>query len=110
MRQALDLWVRALLPFFPHSLAVIARLCRPFGPGERSSQMSMTVDGEIIHFDNVGLRYGTDRRPTLSKWMIRSEEHNSELQSLMRSLSAVFCLNKKNNEYTQAFIVSIIVH
>ncbi len=23
--------------------------------------MSMTADGEIIHFDNVGLRYGTDR-------------------------------------------------
>src|SRR3546814_7534474 len=27
----------------------------------------------------------------------RSEEHTSELQSLMRISSAVFCLNKKNN-------------
>src|SRR3546814_20448192 len=27
---------------------------------------------------------------------IRSEEHTSELQSLMRSSSAVFCLKKKN--------------
>src|SRR3546814_3259880 len=27
----------------------------------------------------------------------RSEEHTSELQSLMRSSYAVFCLNKKNN-------------
>src|SRR3546814_8910803 len=27
----------------------------------------------------------------------RSEEHTSELQSLMRNSYAVFCLNKKNN-------------
>src|SRR3546814_5256668 len=30
----------------------------------------------------------------------RSEEHTSELQSLMRISSAVFCLKKKNNNYT----------
>src|SRR3546814_2917578 len=29
---------------------------------------------------------------------IRSEEHTSELQSLMRSSYAVFCLKKKNNK------------
>src|SRR3546814_1105853 len=29
----------------------------------------------------------------------RSEEHTSELQSLMRSSYAVFCLKKQNNEY-----------
>src|SRR3546814_8675800 len=30
----------------------------------------------------------------------RSEEHTSELQSLMRNSYAVFCLNKKNNTTT----------
>src|SRR3546814_3472211 len=30
----------------------------------------------------------------------RSEEHTSELQSLMRISYAVFCLKKKNNNYT----------
>src|SRR3546814_2434967 len=30
----------------------------------------------------------------------RSEEHTSELQSLMRNSYAVFCLKKKNNIYT----------
>src|SRR3546814_5034228 len=30
----------------------------------------------------------------------RSEEHTSELQSLMRISYAVFCLKKKNSEYT----------
>src|SRR3546814_4875306 len=31
---------------------------------------------------------------------IRSEEHTSELQSLMRSSNAVFCLKKKNIQKT----------
>src|SRR3546814_9089794 len=33
--------------------------------------------------------------------MERSEEHTSELQSLMRISSAVFCLRKKNNQTSQ---------
>src|SRR3546814_9141387 len=33
----------------------------------------------------------------LLELMARSEEHTSELQSLMRSSSAVFCLKKKNS-------------
>src|SRR3546814_4338944 len=32
---------------------------------------------------------------------LRSEEHTSELQSLMRISYAVFCLNKKNKEQTK---------
>src|SRR3546814_8711241 len=32
----------------------------------------------------------------------RSEEHTSELQSLMRTSYAVFCLKKKNTTHTQA--------
>src|SRR3546814_2317924 len=34
----------------------------------------------------------------------RSEEHTSELQSLMRISYAVFCLQKKNTQHTQATI------
>src|SRR3546814_2840936 len=40
------------------------------------------------------------RRPPLrqsNKFAVRSEEHTSELQSLMRISYAVFCLKKKNN-------------
>src|SRR3546814_7318922 len=33
----------------------------------------------------------------LQRWTIRSEEHTSELQSLMRISYAVFCLKKKTN-------------
>src|SRR3546814_6231025 len=35
------------------------------------------------------------------KAAIRSEEHTSELQSLMRTSYAVFCLNKTINQITQ---------
>src|SRR3546814_6671714 len=37
----------------------------------------------------------------LGKVVIRSEEHTSELQLLMRISYAVFCLKKKNNTHVQ---------
>src|SRR3546814_2777233 len=40
---------------------------------------------------------------------VRSEEHTSELQSLMRISYAVFCLQKKTN-YTQQNIATIFGH
>src|SRR3546814_5592637 len=40
-------------------------------------------------------RWSAGRPPTSTS---RSEEHTSELQSLMRSSYAVFCLKKKNNK------------
>src|SRR3546814_7210596 len=45
----------------------------------------------------------TSNRTTKStawKRRYRSEEHTSELQSLMRISYAVFCLNKKNHKHT----------
>src|SRR3546814_10458219 len=38
----------------------------------------------------------------------RSEEHTSELQSLMRNSSAVFCLQKKNNIYDNHYMNIIL--
>src|SRR3546814_10463475 len=47
-------------------------------------------------------KYGTptDESSGLLKWVFqqRSEEHTSELQSLMRISYAVFCLKKKKNK------------
>src|SRR3546814_4427411 len=42
-----------------------------------------------------------DGDPSRSLAAERSEEHTSELQSLMRIPYAVFCLQKKNNEFKQ---------
>src|SRR3546814_10491501 len=64
------------------------------------------IDLDIRHFfDSVDhghlraileqrVRDGVIRR-MIDKWLARSEEHTSELQSLIRISSAVFCLKKK---------------
>src|SRR3546814_5052551 len=51
--------------------------------------------------DDPGL-YGFSPKPTpeLIAWAKRSEEHTSELQSLMRISHAVFCLKKKTHKHT----------
>src|SRR3546814_1649808 len=50
------------------------------------------------HAFDMRFRIGVDRKTT--KQRPRSEEHTSELQSLMRISYAVFCLKNKNNNNT----------
>src|SRR3546814_8311703 len=52
---------------------------------------------QAISDETLGDRYHTHCDPRLN----RSEEHTSELQSLMRISYAVFCLKKKNNHNHQ---------
>src|SRR3546814_4516220 len=64
--------------------------------------------GEVDHVDRWFDRYG--RWAVLfGRMVVRSEEHTSELQSLMRISYAVFCLKKKNkgktNSYTNQYDV-----
>src|SRR3546814_2382772 len=51
------------------------------------------------HSGRTLLRYGESGRRDWRRE--RSEEHTSELQSLMRISYAVFCLKKKNTQITQ---------
>src|SRR3546814_9055984 len=52
----------------------------------------MVTTGAILHGDRDRLlAFDASEHPVA----LRSEEHTSELQSLMRSSYAVFCLNKK---------------
>src|SRR3546814_3132599 len=55
-------------------------------PEQRNTQLGVYVQDQIRYADRVTLVVG------------RSEEHTSELQSLMRSSYAVFCFKKKKNE------------
>src|SRR3546814_512027 len=50
-------------------------------------------------------RYSTN---TFPQW--RSEEHTSELQSLMRISYAVFCLNKKTKHHTHLTLSTLCTH
>src|SRR3546814_8500734 len=67
----------------------------------RDSTLSGTVIFPITHAQSKGLedlrlvRFEHDDGGY--EWLGRSEEHTSELQSLMRSSYAVFCLTKKHN-------------
>src|SRR3546814_4361099 len=57
---------------------------------------SVRVPIRFIARSNTALS-SSERAMTIAPWMAsRSEEHTSELQSLMRISYAVFCLKKKN--------------
>src|SRR3546814_8679027 len=51
--------------------------------------------GDIDRSNRWGYQYARTRDETRAEWDTRSEEHTSELQSLMRISYAVFCLKKK---------------
>src|SRR3546814_4033963 len=51
---------------------------------------------------------GSGLKPVLGTAGMRTEEHTSELQSLMRISYAAFCLKKKNTNST--YIRSIVLH
>src|SRR3546814_1355725 len=59
------------------------------------------ADTTVLHAHDVGTTVST--LPTLPTVMlsalVRSEEHTSELQSLMRISYAVFCLKKKHTDH-----------
>src|SRR3546814_10198593 len=81
---------RKMLAADPDIALSISATTRPMRPGE--------TDGVDYHFVDV------DRFKTMAadgeflEWAhVRSEEHTSELQSLMRISYAVFCLKKKKN-------------
>src|SRR3546814_5285582 len=53
---------------------------------------------QLYQHDRASKICGVDRHDREDR--CRSEEHTSELQSLMRISYAVFCLKKKNTQYT----------
>src|SRR3546814_6383903 len=69
-----------------------------------AAQRVAVVDiGDGAHHVTIRLRYASNARGDDE----RSEEHTSELQSLMRITYAVFCLKKKNITHTYLSRTSI---
>src|SRR3546814_5607883 len=59
----------------------------------------------IMHFANLVVDAGIEQDAfSRGGFPCRSEEHTSELQSLMRISYAVFCLKKKTPNSTQAIV------
>src|SRR3546814_7124587 len=82
------------------------------GPGVAHLAAAFTIERRLVDddVDHIASARAVDPLPVLHQrdhlrlrlvGDIRSEEHTSELQSLMRISSAVFCLKKNNNNKKQ---------
>src|SRR3546814_5308316 len=106
-RVDLERWLAPYLEGLGHKAR--QRMCPAYvagliGPGDRKSIQPMAArTGEVgydrlHHFIGAGL---WDSGPLEATLWERSEEHTSELQSLMRISYAVFCLKKKIKKTNQ---------
>src|SRR3546814_6041240 len=74
-------------------------LTHPFGPWLFPVNVVLRIVEDIAKPVSLALRlFGNLFAGELIFILIRSEEHTSELQSLMRISYAVFCLKKKNKK------------
>src|SRR3546814_3340280 len=79
-----------------------------------SNRRRSTTEAEVEFYlrgpDGHSIKVMT--RPSSDRMAMRSEEHTSELQSLMRISYAVFCLKQKNtkNITTQAYDILNSIH
>src|SRR3546814_9312800 len=64
------------------------------------------AEGGLIALVEAGDRIAIDIPARRINLLIRSEEHTSELQSLMRISYAVFCLTKQNNHNIHYIIIT----
>src|SRR3546814_6074573 len=79
--------------------AVVANSARVRSPDRSASAPAkrlLVVTAHSSKFSRLSPLVSSLRNAALRVPIIRSEEHTSELQSLMRISSAVFCLHKKN--------------
>src|SRR3546814_5703695 len=79
------------------SIAEVDRVANLISPPEELAQFTMLVDPEEkrILISGSPRLTDADRQHIETALASRSEEHTSELQSLMRISYAVFCLKKK---------------
>src|SRR3546814_7442943 len=85
-------------PISPKS-TMKAVILSPAGPRSTVRGTPGRSPTKAIRYRNVAkkIRYAKPPKTTNSTRAIRSEEHTSELQSLMRISYAVFCLKKQND-------------
>src|SRR3546814_4746729 len=92
--------VRAFMAAYPYN-CIEQLLSRAIVLGDQGAWQSLAgelptyqaPDGLLRYFPSDSLQ-GSE---ALTAYVLRSEEHTSELQSLMRISYDVFCLKKKNN-------------
>src|SRR3546814_3320968 len=74
-------------------------VCDDFGGYKASFELGVTEIGCMAHARRKFFElHATNKSHIAEQALRRSEEHTSELQSLMRISYAVFCLKKKKNK------------
>src|SRR3546814_5426619 len=81
-----------------------SRMCRELAPARRAGRGQIRVYYPATRSRKRVMVVPVPVVEMLRCMMRRSEEHTSELQSLMRISSAVFCLKKKKNIETSQHI------
>src|SRR3546814_10401397 len=98
LKTSITTATRSLLPPFSNSTRTSPEVCRSFSSDHMfTAELANPILAPSVPEARISFRARTQlsfafvvaTRPT------RSEEHTSELQSLMRNSYAVFCLNKK---------------
>src|SRR3546814_952728 len=97
----LGLAVAGAHPAGPAGAASATSFSRRIGTEARSSRLKPLLQGHVLRFRrDSGRLHLPPARPPPPKDPhappLRSEEHTSELPTLMRNSYAVFCLKKKN--------------
>src|SRR3546814_8793962 len=88
----------------------LSLLRRSLAQGLRQPERDLRKHHHQDQSDNLQPDEGKDRHENLlqgdilGRHRLRSEEHTSELQSLMRISYAVFCLKKKKNKHPMYII------
>src|SRR3546814_1898290 len=99
----------------PPGVTITTEVCTGYYDNGKKypKDLQAQVDAALVKVEKlVGAKFGDAKMPLLVSvrsgarasmpgMMDRSEEHTSELQSLMRISYAVFCLKKKNNKPQQ---------
>src|SRR3546814_2262687 len=86
----------------PHLAALGGAALRPCARDVPARPLRQGHLPQLRHAGSVRRQLRALRRDVLADRAQRSEEHTSELQSLMRISYAVFCLKKKTNKHPRA--------
>src|SRR3546814_2415076 len=82
------------------------RIIQSIGDGAFGNALDPGPDSGHVLFQILGDEKFFQPANRIALLPARSEEHTSELQSLMRISYAVFCLKKKKNSYTHVHYIS----
>src|SRR3546814_7119974 len=94
-REGYDFWAEQVIALDRLNPEIAARLARAFDNWARFAQPNRAAMEQALLHIQAQASLSSNVTEIITK-ALRSEEHTSELQSLMRISYAVFCLKKKN--------------